>query len=378
MKFIVDYAAIKSALQLGIGATEKKTVLPVTTHARLETLDEDTLQVAMTDIDMTVIVNVPARVASRGGCTVEAAALLDIAKNTDDALSCELASNMRLKVATGTASYELPAMPLDYFPPLPVLDDGEDLALSFGDFLPMLRSVDYAIASDDDQRFRLRGVYLNITKRQVDACAMDGYRCALARLDGKFGRDCALMLPSKLVRATSKFTLRTGGEFSVAIRWNENHIGAIHDAVQLIGRREDVSFPNYKDAIPESWPETSFRVDTKRMTAALSRAVAFAGTDYKGVRLTITSGSVRIEPRTPGDRGTSSDAVPIDNYGSATGEIAISGSRMIDALQNISTESADIDFGDPADENPSTMLLIRPYESERSFSVVHMIARMKL
>lgn len=372
MKLAIDHAVLRSALQLCATATEKRTVVTATSHVRLET-DGDVLTVAATDLEVTVVVRLGAVVAESGGCTVEAAALIDIVKGATDAVAMTLDSkNMRLHVAAGAANYKLPSMPLDYFPELPEFSDSEALGLielSFGELMPMLRSVTYAMPSEDRDGFNLKGVNVKIQRKSVELCAMDGYRFALYSLPIQYRADDAFMLPSKLVRASGKLVM-SADSARVGLAWNENHVRMTAGSVSLFGRRDDVRFPNY--SLPDISSERLIVVDPSALASALRRVSAFTVATTRGVILQIGGGKLMLISA-GGERGACSDSVPCVH--SEPMKLAINAHHLADALEEIHTPQAELSIGDYEARLP---VIARPVESDLPFTATHLITQMDI
>lgn len=369
MKFIVDYAALRPALQLCASIINKNAVVNIiATDVRIEANGE-TLTVAATDLEVTAICIVPAIVVEEGACSISASALTDIAKSATESIIAKLnPDNMRLAVTCGTASYDLPAIGADFYPAMPEMDDAQRVEISASEFLPMMRTVTYAMLRENEQRFSARGVFVKLTKRAMEMCAIDGQRIALVALPRKSTEEAAVLLPPKLVRAADKLTV-TKEATDVELAWNDNHASVSLGAVRLIGRREEIRFPAYDQMIPKEESDATMLLVTEDAAAALDRVSAFAIETTRCVKLHVTRGRAEIAAR-GSNAGACVDGCAVD-YSGPDEIIGISGRHLADALKAVTTKTATVQFG-------KEMLTVRPVESALPFSAVHCVAKMVL
>lgn len=371
MQLIVDYAALRSALQLCGTARGSQQIIPILKNVRLATKGPGALEVASTDLELTVIVNVQAMVRNQGAVTCELAALLDIAKNADAAISLETADNGRLNITTGSAKYALPTQPAEDYPTLPTMENAESIELSASEILPMLRTASYAMSADE-KRFNVDGCYFALTKHSIDVVASDGHRMALCELPQKNkGAERGVMIPANLVNAADKLTV-TKTATDVLVAWNDNHASLTLGDVSLMARREDGNFIRYREVIPVE----SFRitVETERLKSALTRAVPFTMAS-KCVRFGLSKGSMALSTQNT-ERGQFADAIPIDYSGDGV-VVGYSGAYLLDAINTVYTSRMEMAF---TDEGPKKerATVIRPIDSDLPFTALHISFNMVL
>src|SRR5256885_2164823 len=83
MELTVAKADLQKELQLCQGVVEKRSTIPILSNVLLKAAD-DKLQIAATDLDVTILSACPARVTAPGGVTIEARRLFDIIRSMPD------------------------------------------------------------------------------------------------------------------------------------------------------------------------------------------------------------------------------------------------------------------------------------------------------
>lgn len=366
MKFLVDFAALRSALNLCATVVEKKpnTVIAILKDVRISAAG-DTLTLAATDLEVTAICTIPAVVAEPGACTIEMAAMIDIAKSARDSVFFALnTENMHVAIASGTAKYELPAMSADDYPMLPEMDQSDEMQFSASEFLPMLRTVSYAISKSDELQMTLRGVQVKATERAIEICAINVFQLSIVTLPGKFKTEAAIFLPAKLVRAADKLTVSADAT-NVAVTWNRSHAALTLGSVTLIGRLEDWRFPEYGSFIRKPSARVA-RVETACALDSVRRVAPFASNRTNAIIIEATHDAITVRSAANNARGRSSDVIPIVSYDGDAVRIGMSAVHMTDALATIATVATDIDFGDGKDG-----IHLRPVDSSLPFSALH-------
>lgn len=373
MKFIVDYAALRHALQFCSSVIEKRQTIAILANVLIEARPESVVLVG-TDLEVTCVTELPAIVAATGSCTVEAAALYDIAKNTNEALSIEFdEARGRLAVSAGTASYTLMTIPADAFPLVPNTEDGDALEFSASDFLPMLRTVSYAAASENERGFALTGAQFRATNTAFTLAATDGRRLASASLSGRFGREHVGIIPNKLVKSAERLNVAAGvGGSTVHFSWNDNHVAVRLGGVTLLARRDDASIPDFSATVSRA---DEYEIVSRIGTAAFARAVRnvlpFTPPHVRRCMFEIGDTYLRLSAKTAA-RGECADSVEAAGHGGLTRFQPVNLQYFADMLDAIGTEAVDVKFG-----SATRATIARPVDSSQPFTALHVLTNLE-
>lgn len=367
MKLIVDHIALRTALQLCASVVDKRPTIPSLADVRLEAHGE-TLTLATTDLEVTAVYDIKAVVADSGsGCTAEAQALLEIAKVAPDALHLELhEKNMTLEITSGSARWVLPTLPLENYPTLPTMDEADELEFSPSEFLPMLRTVSYAIPSNDEQGMTVKGANVKLTKRAMEICAVNGFQMGLVTLPGKFRAEASIFMPAKLVRATEKLTVSADAT-TIHLSWNRSHVAVRLGAVTLMGRLEDARFPAYESYLPKERKSTA-RMETQYALDALRRVQPFAANKTHAIVASVSLDEIGLKSVASSSRGSSTDKIGLLAYSGEPLCVGVSAKHLADMFENVNTLAMEIDFGDG-----KTAIVGRPVDSSLPFSAIHLV-----
>ena len=106
-------------LTLTQGVVERKTTIPILSNLLFE-VDESTLRISATDLDLGIRCGCPAKVKEGGSGTIPAKRLFEIVRSLPDAeVRFKLLENHWVQVTCERSSFKLVGMARDNFPVLP-------------------------------------------------------------------------------------------------------------------------------------------------------------------------------------------------------------------------------------------------------------------
>src|ERR1700759_3668355 len=111
MELTVAKSDLQKELQLCQGVVEKRSTIPILSNVLLKASDGK-LQIAATDLDVTILSTCPARVTTAGGVTIEAKRLFDIIRSLpDEDVHIVLQENHSIQIESGTAKFRILGLP---------------------------------------------------------------------------------------------------------------------------------------------------------------------------------------------------------------------------------------------------------------------------
>src|SRR5258708_34724575 len=103
MELTVSKADLQKELQLCQGVVEKRSTIPILSNVLLKAAD-GRMQIAATDLDVTILTSCAAKVTTPGGVTIEAKRLFDVVRSLpDDDFRAQRQENNHMVIASGTA-----------------------------------------------------------------------------------------------------------------------------------------------------------------------------------------------------------------------------------------------------------------------------------
>src|SRR5450759_1999542 len=201
MELTVVKADLQKELQLCQGVVEKRSTIPILSNVLLKAAD-GRLQIAATDLDVTILSSTAARVTTPGGVTIEAKRLFDVVRSLpDEDVHMNLQENNSMILESGTAKFRLLGLPAEDYPTLPTVNVTDAYSISLSELKTMVGKVKFAI-THEETRFQLNGALLKIQPQKMEMVATDGHRMALINFpkgNGKTtaGTDLTILIPRK-------------------------------------------------------------------------------------------------------------------------------------------------------------------------------------
>src|ERR1051325_9519929 len=203
MELTVAKADLQKELQLCQGVVEKRSTIPILSNVLLKASD-GTLQIAATDLDVTILSSCGAKITTPGGVTIEAKRLFDIVRSLpDEDVRVSMQENNSMLVESGTAKFRLLGLPAEDYPTLPSVTASESFTVPLDELKTMVAKVKFAI-THEETRFQLNGALLKVQPAKMEMVATDGHRMALINFPqgitgakSKKGSDLTILIPRK-------------------------------------------------------------------------------------------------------------------------------------------------------------------------------------
>jgi DNA polymerase-3 subunit beta len=272
----------------GRAATGRTGTLPVLSGLRLE-LVGDRLTVTGTDLDLTIQLEVGVGGEVDGGVVLPARLSADIVRSLPNGKVDVTADEDDVKISGGRSQFSVRPLSLDDYPRTPT-PASSAVTLDATAFGQALRQVVRA-ASTDEARPILTGVLLTAENDGLRLVATDSYRLAVRDLPGVsvLGADQKVLVPGRALAELQRL-LGAGGELT--LRLGERDATFEVGSTRLTTRLIEGEFPNYRQLIPQSHPNT-LTVDRDALLEAIRR-VKILARDATPVRLQISADGLKL------------------------------------------------------------------------------------
>lgn len=342
--------ALQLPLQAVAGVVERKHTLPILSNVLIEIVGGRAAFVA-TDLELQITTWVVETAAADASFTVSARKLLDISRSLSGAepVSLDLAGE-QLKVQAGRSRFNLQTLPARDFPKIQVPEgEGHELSLAQGELRRLLSRVQYAMAVQDI-RYYLNGMLMSVHGTRLVMAATDGHRLAVDALElaQPVAQELDVILPCKTVLELIK--LLDTDEQAVHLQVHPNQVVFRHPRFELRSKVVDGKFPDWQRVIPSGY-DKRFSIGRQRLQQALLRAAILTNDKYRGVRVALTAGSLRIACSN-NEQEEAQEELDIDYAGEPL-DIGFNVQYVQDALANLECEAVTCAFGDPT----SSMLI---------------------
>ncbi len=276
-------------------AVPSRTTMPILSNVLLAT-DHGQLKLATTNLELSVVHWVGARVETEGSLTVPARNFIDLVSSLpQDPVDLTMDdATLSLSLGCGAVKANFRGISAEEFPVVPELEDGEGFAVEAGDLRTGLEHVTFA-ASTDESRLVLTGVLAEFEGDRLTLSAADGFRLSLRHIPliHPVPHAFSVIVPA---RALSELMRILGGqEEPITISTTRPHnqiLFQLKDTV-LNSQLIDGNFPAVRSIIPAS---SALRVVLGReeILQACKRAAIFARDVANIVTLSVVPGEVTV------------------------------------------------------------------------------------
>jgi DNA polymerase-3 subunit beta len=332
-----------SVLQSVAGIVERRHTVPILANV-LILKTGPLLQVTTSDLEIQIRTT-----AELGGdegnftATVGARKLIDILRTMPSDQTVSLESNAtKLILKGGKSKFTLQTMPAEDFPLV-------QEAASFGPVFSvpqktlkgLLSQVSFAMAIHDI-RYYLNGILFVAEGKQLSLVATDGHRLAFASatLDVEVPKQ-EVILPRKTVIELQR--LLSDAEGALEMQFANNQAKFTFDGMEFVTKLVEGKFPDYNRVIPRNH-HNCITLGRAALLATLQRTAILTSDKFKGVRLNIDPGTLRVASNNA-EQEEAMDELDIDYDGDSI-EIGFNVTYLIDALTNMNQEMVKLELSD--------------------------------
>jgi DNA polymerase-3 subunit beta len=296
------------------------------------------LRVTGTDLEMTVRTTTEVEVLEEGSIVIPARLAAEAIRKMPAGAVTITSGDGEVEIMGAGPRFSLRELPVDEFPHLGDVDF-EGSVSADGDELVAAIAQATVGASVDSARPILTGVLFETDDEGVRLVATDSYRLAVRKLPGVSLKESGLV-PARGLRELSRTVGATQMEFSMQQR--EAVFGSSRGSLTL--RLIEGTFPNYRQLLPESYPNKVV-VTKEGLLEALGRA-SLVAEDHIPVRLRLMDGGVEVTV-TRQDVGGESEHIPGEFQGEAEEVmIAFNPRYLTDGVSAIESKEVQIEVTD--------------------------------
>ncbi len=343
MKFSISREALLRPLSLVAGVVERRQTLPVLSNVLIEVQDTQ-LSLTGTDLEVELIGRIePSQVDEPGSATVPARKLMDICKSLPE--QAEIVFTLeegRAILRSGRSRFTLSTLPVAEFPNIEDSQASQELALPRGTLKQLIDATSFAMAQQD-VRYYLNGMLLELGHNLVRAVATDGHRLAMCTRSAEVDVEPTqkLIVPRKGILELVR--LLDGSDEPVELTLGSNHIRAHTGSFTFTSKLVDGKFPDYERVIPRGGDKV-FIADRAELRQVLSRTSILSNEKYRGVRLNLEAGNLRVLANNP-EQEEAEENVAID-YDGNTLEIGFNVGYLIDVLNALDEDRMQMTLSD--------------------------------
>jgi DNA polymerase III subunit beta len=359
MKFQADRETLLKPIQAVVGVVERRQTMPILANMLL-VADGGRLSVTATDLEVELVASVELDVQQPGEVTVPGRKLLDICRALPDGAKVSFVLDKgRVVIKSGRSRFTLSTLPAAEFPAIEDIQSRRTTEVGRSVLAELINRTHFAMAQQD-VRYYLNGMLLELRGDAIRAVATDGHRLALCEADADAGDTLQVIVPRKGVLELHR--LLGGDDGAASVSFGANHLRVTLGDSRLTTKLIDGRFPDYERVLPKGGDKDVI-ADRQLLREALQRASILSNEKYRGVRLQFAPNLLKIQAHNP-EQEEAEDEVEV-RYGGPELEIGFNVNYLLDALGALSTDEAEITLTDG-----NSSCLIREPQNERCKYVV--------
>ncbi len=358
-----------SALQSVSGIVERRHTLPILANVLLR---KNGGEIEFTTSDLEIQVRTRDTFdgdAANFSTTVGARKLIDILRSLPADQIVTLSANQnKLTLQGGKSRFTLQTMPSDDFPLVQeAADFGPVFKVPQATLKTLINQVHFAMAVHDI-RYYLNGILFVAEGKTLTLVATDGHRLALAQatLDTEIPKQ-EVILPRKTVLELQRLLKDDKGndDSTIELRFAGNQAKFSFSGMEFVTKLVEGKFPDYNRVIPKNH-KNHITLGRAPLLSSLQRAAILTSEKFKGVRVNIEPGTLRIASSNA-EQEEAKEEIEID-YGGDSIEIGFNVTYLMDALSNISAEMIKLELQD----TNSSVLITVPEQAGFKYVVMPM------
>ena len=361
MRFSLQRESFLKPLAQVVNVVERRQTLPVLANFLVQ-VHGGQLSLTGTDLEVEMISRIAVEDAQDGETTIPARKLFEIVRALPDGSKVTVSqTGDKVTVSAGRSRFTLAILPANDFPSVDEVEATERVNVPEAALKELIERTAFAMAQQD-VRYYLNGLLFDLGDKLLRCVATDGHRLALCEtpLEGAATAKRQIIVPRKGVTELQR--LLENGERELELEIGRNHIRVKRDDVTFTSKLIDGRFPDYAAVIPIG-ADREVKLDREVLRAALQRAAILSNEKYRGVRVEVSPGQLKISAHNP-EQEEAQEEIEAETKVSDLA-IGFNVNYLLDALSALRDEHIIIQLRDA-----NSSALVREASSEKSRHVV--------
>ena len=361
MRFTLQREAFLKPLAQVVNVVERRQTLPVLANFLVQ-VQGGQLSLTGTDLEVEMVSRIAVEDAQDGETTIPARKLFEIIRALPDGSRITVSqAGEKITVQAGRSRFTLATLPANDFPSVDEVEATERVVVPEAALKELIERTAFAMAQQD-VRYYLNGLLFDLREQLLRCVATDGHRLALCEtaLENGTGAKRQIIVPRKGVTELQR--LLEGGDREVELEVGRSHVRVKRDDVTFTSKLIDGRFPDYEAVIPIG-ADREVKVDRETLRASLQRAAILSNEKYRGVRVEVSPGQLKISAHNP-EQEEAQEEIEADTQVSDLA-IGFNVNYLLDALNALRDEHVVIQLRDA-----NSSALVREAGHSRSRHVV--------
>ena len=349
MKISISRDAILNPLQMVNNVVERRHTLPILSNI-LISVKNNILSLTGTDLEVEIINSCDIENKEEGDTTLPARKLLDICKALPEGANIEiLIDDERATLKSGRSRFTLSTLSAAEFPSIDALISPFEFNISQKTLKKLIDQTQFCMAQQD-VRYYLNGLMLELSNNHIIAVATDGHRLAFceAKVDLNPDEVRQVIIPRKAINEISRLLDESDDEIKISL--SENHIRINFSNITFTSKLIDGKFPDYQQVIPQKC-DNEVKSPRNNLHQAFNRTSVLSNEKYRGMRLQLSENELKATVHNP-EQDEAEEVIEV-SYSGDEFEIGFNVAYLLDALSAIKSEEVVMQL---TDSNHSCLL----------------------
>lgn len=331
---MLRFSCEKTLLQAAVGTVSRavaaKSSIPALEGLLIE--GKDVLTLSGYNMQTGIRTSFDSEIQEEGRIVLNARLFGDIIrKMPDDVIVFSVDEKYMVHLTCGDSSFDILGLSAEDYPELPEVDDEYSFSLPQAMLKAMINQTAFAVSTNESRPVHT-GSLFEINEKGLTVVSVDGFRLALRRekLEKMDGGSFSFVAPGVALKEVENIC--SDSDELICVIQGKRHLLFETGSTQLICRRLEGEFLDYKNAIPRNNP-ICVQVDTKAMMQSLDRVSVVISEKLKSpVRCLFEDGKVFLSAKT--GNGEAKDICSVDGDGKGL-EIGFNNRYLMDALRYV-------------------------------------------
>jgi len=349
MKIRTSRETLLNPLQMVNNVIERRQTLPILSNV-LVSVNDNNLSLTGTDLEVEIINSIKVDEADNGETTLPAKKFVDICKALPDNAVIEInIDDERAILKSGRSRFSLSVLSATEFPSIDAVVSPFEFSISQNILKKLIDQTQFCMAQQD-VRYYLNGLMLELSNNKITAVATDGHRLAFCQSDITlaYSESRQVILPRKAVNEISR--LLQDSDEEINIKLSENHIRLEFHDTTFTSKLIDGKFPDYQQVIPVNG-DKEVRCNREDMYKAFHRTSVLSNEKYRGMRIQLSPNILTATVHNP-EQDEAEEVIEV-NYQNSDLEIGFNVAYLLDALAAIKSDEVVMQL---TDSNHSCLL----------------------
>ncbi len=369
MKCTIAKSVLQSMLAKVQGFTERKTTLPILSHALMEAAG-GALSLKATDLHTSIMVKAGCDLREPGSCAINAKGLYDIVRELpDEDLIFWTDDHSRAHLSVGNKNVKMNIMDPEEFPGIELAVPQGGLTIPVEVMKPLIERTIFSIptSSESDTKYSLGGALLVAREDKpkhtvIEMVTTDSRRLSLARyrVEGKMDMGDGIIVPRKGLQELKR--LMDGKEEGGRVVLTRDSLFYLSGETVATVRLFDGKFPDFRTIVTDDAYPIVTRISAPELLSVLKVCVAMMSELASCVKLSFTRDRTIVYASNP-EQGEVDTAIASTHTGEEV-EISFNPRYFVDCLSFIANEAQILLKG------PQGPCMVRDSEHEESTWVI--------